>query len=118
MENIDNFIEVSDEVLSNKVIDNHLHLVDGFTKFPTFVCYFLENNKLNSINVAVQSIFLSNYDDMINQIKKMRISNHIILYQVKPFSMRLGLVPLSYDIIGYQSRIRRRNEKLNQLLNE
>jgi hypothetical protein len=55
---------------------------------------------------------------MINQIKKMRISNHIILYQVKPFSMRLGLVPLSYDIIGYQSRIKRRNEKLNQLLNE
>ena len=75
MENIDNFLEISDEVVSNKVIDSHLHLVDGFTKFPTFVCYFLENNKLNSINVSVQSIFLSNYDDMILQIKKMRISN-------------------------------------------
>ena len=118
MENIDNFIEVSDKGISDKLVNEYLHLIDGFAKLPSFLCYYLENNKLNSINVTVQSIFLSNYDDMINQIKKMRISNHIILYQVKPFSMRLGLVPLSYDIVGYQSRIRRRNEKLNQLLNE
>jgi hypothetical protein len=101
VENIDNFIEVSDKGISDKLVNEYLHLIDGFAKLPSFL-----------------SIFLSNYDDMINQIKKMRISNHIILYQVKPFSMRLGLVPLSYDIVGYQSRIRRRNEKLNQLLNE
>lgn len=118
MENIDNFIEISDKDISDKVVNEYLHLIDGFSKFPTFVCYFLENNKLNSINVAVQNIPLSDFNDMISQIIKMRLSNHIILYQVKPFFMRLGLVPLSYDVGNYQSRIKRRNEKLNQLLNE
>ena len=80
MENIDNFIEVSDKDISDKLVNEYLHLIDGFANVPSFLCYYLENNKLNSINVTVQSIFLSNYDDMINQIKKMRISNHIILY--------------------------------------
>jgi hypothetical protein len=55
---------------------------------------------------------------MISQIKKLRNYNHIIFYEVRPFFMRISKVPLSYDIIGCQSRIRRRNEKLNQLLNE
>jgi hypothetical protein len=118
VENIDNFIEISDKDISDKLVNEHLHLIDGFTKFPTFICHFLENNKLDSIVVAVQNIPSSDFNDMINQIRKMRLSNHIILYQAKPFFIRLGLVPLSYDIVNYQSRIRRRNEKLNQLLNE
>jgi hypothetical protein len=55
---------------------------------------------------------------MISQIKKLRNNNHIILYEVKPFCIRLVKIPLSYDILGYNTKTKRRLEKINQLLNE
>ena len=115
MRYIDNFLNISDSEISKKLID-HLHLIDGFTNLPSFIIYYLENNKLMSLRVTTLSISFRNFDDMLSQIQKIRTSNHIIFYEVKPFQMRIAKVSLAYDIIGYNSRIRRREEKLNQIL--
>jgi hypothetical protein len=114
----DNFLKISDSDISQRLIDEHLHLIDGFTNLPAFIIHYLENNKIMALTSSVLSINFIDFDDMISQIKKLRNYNHIIFYEVRPFFMRISKVPLSYDIIGCQSRIRRRNEKLNQLLNE
>ena len=55
---------------------------------------------------------------MISQIKKLRNYEHIIFYEVRPFCMRIAKVPLSYDILGFNSRVKRREEKLKQLFDE
>ena len=71
-----------------------------------------------SLSYSTLSINFIDFDDMISQIKKLRNYKHIILYQVKPFCMRIAEIPLSYDIIGMNSRSKRREEKLKDLLDD
>ncbi len=118
MKHCDNFLKISDSDISQRLIDEHLHLIDGFTDLPVSIIFYLEGDKLNSSSVSCLSIGFSDFDDMISQIKKLRNYNHIIFYQVKPFCMRIAKIPLSYDILGFNSRVKRREEKLKQLLND
>jgi hypothetical protein len=118
VKHIENFLEISDADISKKLIDEHLHLIDGFTNLPTFIIHYLENNKIMTLNYSVLSINFIDFDDMISQIKKLRNYEHIIFYEVRPFCMRIAKVPLSYDILGFNSRVKRREEKLKQLFDE
>ncbi len=118
MKHCDNFLKISDSDISQKLVDEHLHLIDGFTNLPTFIIYYLENNKINTLTSFVLSINFIDFDDMISQIKKLRNYNHIIFYEVRPFCMRISKVPLSYDVIGFNTRSKRREEKLKQLFDE
>ena len=118
MKYIENFLEISDSDISKKIVSEYLHLIDGFTNLPIFNIHYLENNKLISLNVSTLSINFTDFNDMISQIKKLRNNNHIIFYEVKPFCIRIAKIPLSYDILGYNTKTKRREEKINQLLNE
>ena len=118
MKHCDNFLKISDSDISKKLVDEHPHLIDGFTNLPTFIIYYLENNKIMALTSSTLSINFIDFDDMISQIKKLRNYDHIIFYEVRPFCMRISKVPLSYDVIGFNSRMRRREEKLKQLLND
>lgn len=117
MKYIENFLEISDTDISKKLIDEHLNLIDGFINLPTFIIYYLENNKLMTLSASALSINFIDFDDMISQIKKLRSYDHIIFYEVRPFCMRIAKIPLSYDILGFNTRSRRREEKINQILN-
>jgi len=114
----DNFLKISDSDISQKLLDEHLHLIDGFTNLPTFIIHYLENNKIMALTCSALSINFIDFDDMISQIKKLRNYDHIIFYEVRPFCMRIAKIPLSYDVIGFNSRSKRREEKLKQLFNE
>ena len=118
MKHCDNFLKISDSDISQRLIDEHLHLIDGFTNFPAFIIHYLENNKIMALTSLALSINFIDFDDMISQIKKLRNYNHIIFYEVRPFCMRIAKIPLSYDILGFNSRVKRREEKLKQLLND
>jgi hypothetical protein len=39
----DNFLKISDSDISQRLIDEHLHLIDGFTNLPAFIIHYLEN---------------------------------------------------------------------------
>jgi hypothetical protein len=114
----DNFLKISDSDISQRLIDEHLHLIDGFTNLPAFIIHYLENNILKAEEVKAIILNFIDFDDMISQIKKLRNYNHIIFYEVRPFCMRISKVPLSYDILGFNSRSKRREEKLKQLFDE
>lgn len=118
MKYCDNFLKISDSDISKKLVDEYLHLIDGFTNLPTFIIHYLENNKIMPLTCLTLSISFIDFDDMISQIKKLRNYDHIIFYEVKPFCMRIAKVPLSYDVIGFNSRSKRREEKLKQLFDE
>lgn len=118
MKDIDNFLRISDTNISQRLIDEHLYLIDGVVDFPFSQIFYLEEDKLMSLSVSCKTINFSDFDDMISQIQKIRTLNHIIFYQVKSFKMRVATVPLEYDIISFNSRMRRREEKLNQILND
>jgi hypothetical protein len=115
---IENFLEISDSDISKKIVSEYLHLIDGFTHLPIFNIHYLENKKLCFKSIKCLNIDFTDFNNMISQIKKLRNNNHIILYEVKPFCIRIAKIPLSYDILGYNTKTKRREEKINQLLNE
>lgn len=118
MEHIDNFLKISDSDISQRLIDEHLHLIDGFIDLPVSDIFYLEKNKLMSLSVSCKNISFIDFDDMLFQIQRIRTLEHIIFYQIKDFKMRVATISLGYDIIGFNSRMRRREEKLNQILND
>ena len=118
MKNIDNFLSISDSDISKKFTSEYLHLIDGFEIFPASIFYYLEDGEIKSKPLHAEDVFISSYNDMIEKIKKLRISNYVILYSVQPFYLRAHLIPLTYNLLGYECRIKRRLEKINNIINE
>jgi hypothetical protein len=116
---IDEFLDKSDSHLAKVVINNYLYLIDGFTPLPVFqACYISDNKYLSNLNVSCKTYSFNNLDDLIKKMKGITKTNHLILYQIKPFQLRCAEVSLEYDLIGYNTKMRRRDAKLNQLLDE
>jgi hypothetical protein len=116
---IDEFLEKSDSHLAEVIINNYLYLIDGFTSLPVFQAYYISDNKyLSNLNVSCKTYSFNNLDDLIIKMKGITKTNHLILYQIKPFQIRCSEVSLEYDLIGYNTKMKRRDLKLNQLLDE
>lgn len=118
MKYIDDFLEKSDDDIGQEIVNKYLHLIDGFTGLPTFRVYYISDNLLNTLSVSCKTYGFNNFDDLIIKMEDITKNNHLILYQVKPLQIRFAEVSLEYDLIGYDTRMRRRDTKLNQLLDE
>jgi hypothetical protein len=59
-----------------------------------------------------------NYSELIDLFKKLGEDNYIFLFAIKPFQIRFSTVFSEYDIIGCDRRMRLREQKINQLLND
>jgi hypothetical protein len=59
-----------------------------------------------------------NYSELIDLFKKLGEDNYIFLFAIKPFQIRFSTVSSEYDIIGCDRRMRLREQKINQLLND
>jgi hypothetical protein len=115
---IDDFLEKSDDDIGQEIVNKYLHLIDGFTRISVFQSYYIIDNTLHSLCVICKTYDFNSFDELIIKMKGIIKTNHLILYQIKPFQLRCAEVSLEYDLIGYNTKMRRRDAKLNQLLDE
>ncbi len=122
-ENIEQFIENSYEPLAKDFLDKGYDLhVDGFTPIPTLRASYLvkdgKNYQLKDLALHCQTMVFENYSELIELFKKLGEDNYIFLFAIKPFQVRFAKISSEYEIIGCDRRMRLREQKLNQLLND
>ena len=122
-ENIKYFIENSDGDLAKDFLEKFDLLVDGYTPKPTFLIVYLEKDEdinfiLKDRAIVCESSNIENYKEMIDILENKGKNNYIFLFSIKPFQIRYATVSSEYNIIGCDRKMRIREQKLNQLLNE
>ena len=127
-ENIEQFIKNSYEPLAKDFLakdfldKGHGIYVDGYSPIPTFRASYLvkdgENYQLKDLSLHCETIGFENYSELIELFKKLGEDNYIFLFAIKPFQVRISRISSEYNIIGCDRRMRLREQKLNQLLND
>lgn len=122
-ENIKHFIENSYEPLAKDFLDKGYDFhIDGFTPIPTFRASYLVkdelNYKLEDLSLYCKIKEFENYSELIGLFKTLGKDNYIFLFSIKPFQVRFATVSSEYNIIGCDRKMRLREQKLNQILNE
>jgi hypothetical protein len=121
--NIEQFIENSYEPLAKDFLDKGYGLyIDGYSPIPTFRASYLEkddkNYQLKDLSLRCQIIGFENYSELIELFKKLGEDNYIFLFAIKPFQVRFATISSEYNIIGCDRKMRLREQKLNQILND
>ena len=127
IENIKYFKE-NNILLSQYFLDRGYDFyVDGFTPYISFSVSYIKKDMLNGTNVGTknlqcQSIKFKNYNEMISILIEMCKENYVFMFSIKPFEMRVAVLSHEYELDGTDVNIRRkikiRDQKLNELLNE
>jgi len=121
--NIEQFIKNSYEPLAKDFLDKGYGLyIDGYSPIPTFRASYLEkddkNYQLKDLSLQCQMMGFENYSELIELFKKLGEDNYIFLFAIKPFQVRFATISSEYNIIGCDRKVRIREQKLNELLNE
>jgi hypothetical protein len=122
-ENIEQFIKNSYEPLAKDFLDKgHGIYVDGYSPIPTFRASYLvkdgENYQLKDLALHCRTMGFKNYSELIDLFKKLGEDNYIFLHYIRPFELKMTTISDEYNIIGCDRRVRLREQKLNQLLND
>jgi len=122
-ENIKYFIENSYEPLAHDFLDKGYDFyVDGFTPVPKFRAFYLVkdglNYKLEDLSLESEIMGFENYSELIELFKTLGKDNYIFLFAMKPFQVRFAKISSEYNIIGCDRKMRLREQKINELLNE
>jgi hypothetical protein len=120
--NIEQFIKNSYEPLAKDFLDKGYGLyIDGYSPIPRFRASYLEkddkNYQLKDLSLQCQMMGFENYSELIELFKKLGEDNYIFLFAIKPFQVRFATISSEYNIIGCDRKMRLREQKLNQLLN-
>ena len=121
--NIEQFIKNSYEFLAQDFLDKGYGLyIDGYSPIPRFRASYLEkddkNYQLKDLSLQCQMMGFENYSELIELFKKLGEDNYIFLFAIKPFQVRFATISSEYNIIGCDRKMRLREQKLNQLLND
>jgi len=121
--NIEQFIKNSYEPLAKDFLDKGYGLyIDGYSPKPRFRASYLEkddkNYQLKDLSLQCQMMGFENYSELIELFKKLGEDNYIFLFAIKPFQVRFATISSEYNIIGCDRKVRIREQKLNELLNE
>ena len=121
--NIEQFIKNSYEPLAKDFLDKGYGLyIDGYSPIPRFRASYLEkddkNYQLKDLSLQCQMMGFENYSELIELFKKLGEDNYIFLFAIKPFQVRFATISSEYNIIGCDRKVRIREQKLNELLNE
>jgi len=122
-ENIEQFINNSYEPLAKDFLDKGYGFhIDGYSPLPSFRAYYSikdgQNHSYYDLCLHSQTMGFKNYSELIDLFKKLGEDNYIFLFAIKPFQIRFSTVSSEYDIIGCDRRVRLREQKINQLLND
>jgi mRNA-degrading endonuclease RelE of RelBE toxin-antitoxin system len=115
---MDDFLKISDNEISKKLVNKYPNLIDGFCSTPQGQFFHKKDNKLFSLAKPSETFRFKSFDDMLAEIRKLRISNYVIFYQVREFEMRVFIIPLSYNLILTKYRSHERNKIIDELLGE
>jgi hypothetical protein len=70
------------------------------------------------MSLSCRIIEFENYKEMISILEEMGKDNYVFMYAIKPFQMRVSTVSSENDLIGINRKMRIREQKLNELLND
>lgn len=118
-ENIKYFKENSFEALAKDFLERGYDFyVDGFTPQPIFIVSMINTNKIETMSLSCRTIEFENYKEMISILEEMGKDNYVFMHAIKPFQMRVATVSSENDLIGINRKMRIREQKLNELLND
>ena len=123
-ENIKYFKENSFEDLAQDFLERGYDFyIDGFTPTPIFSVNMIKKDEdinwmLETKSLQCQTIEFENYKEMISILEEMGKENYVFMYAIKPFQMRVATVSVENELVGSDRKVRIREQKLNQLLNE
>jgi hypothetical protein len=118
-ENIKYFKENSFEALAKDFLERGYDFyVDGFAPTPIFIVSMINTNKIETMNLSCRTIEFENYKEMISILEETGKDNYVFMHAIKPFQMRLATVSSENDLIGINRKMRIREQKLNELLND
>lgn len=118
-ENIKYFKENSFEALAKDFLERAYDFyVDGFTPTPIFIVSMINTNKIETMNLNCRTIEFENYKEMISILEETGKDNYVFMHAIKPFQMRVATVSSENDLIGINRKMRIREQKLNELLND
>ena len=118
-ENIKYFKENSFEALAKDFLERGYDFyVDGFTPPPIFIVSMINTNKIETMSLSCRTIEFENYKEMISILEEMGKDNYVFMHAIKPFQMRVATVSSENDLIGINRKMRIREQKLNELLND
>ena len=123
-QNINYFLENSYKELAQDFLERGYDFyVDGFTPQPIFSVNVLKKDEdinwmLETISLQCQTIQFENYKEMISILDEMGKDNYIFMHAIKPFQMRVATVSVENELVGSDRKVRIREQKLNELLNE
>ena len=123
--NIEQFINNSYETLAKDFLDKGYDFyIDGYSPLPSFRAHYSIKDGQNhsyyyfSFNLDCRTMEFQNYSELIDLFERLGEDNYIFLFAIKPFQIRFSTVSSEYDIIGCDRRVRLREQKINQLLND
>ena len=118
-ENIKYFKENSFEALAKDFLERGYDFyVDGFAPQPIFIVSMINTNKIETMSLSCRTIEFENYKEMISILEEMGKDNYVFMHAIKPFQMRVATVSSENDLIGINRKMRIREQKLNELLND
>ena len=127
-QNINYFLENSFRELAQDFLDKGYDFyVDGFTPQPIFGINVIKKDEdinwvLETVSLQCQIIGFENYKEMISILEEKGKDNYVFMYAIMPFQMRIATVSSEYDIPNtsrkVRIRVRIREQKINELLNE
>ncbi len=123
-ENIKYFKENSFEDLAQDFLERGYDFyIDGFTPTPIFSVNMIKKDEdinwmLETKSLQCRTIEFENYQEMISILEKMGKENYVFMYAIKPFQMRVATVSVENELVGSDRKVRIREQKLNQLLDE
>ena len=123
-QNINHFLENSYKELAQDFLERGYDFyVDGFTPQPNFSVNMIKKDEdinwmLETITLQCQTIQFENYTEMISILEEMGKDDYIFMYAIMPFQMRVTTVSAENELVGSDRKLRIREQKLNELLNE
>ncbi len=120
------FLEVSDQFLGRKFIEEWSHLIDDFAQLPVVNILYLEDADLyTQLGVLSISLKVSKFDNLIDCVSFIEMIREENFFYINSITIRNNKVRLRYVDVPLDMRIpglmsvraqRIRNKKINEIL--
>jgi hypothetical protein len=116
------FREISDNFLSDLLVNEYDYLIDDYLTLPNIVVYIVEDNNLENKNLGSKTSKFNDFLEVIDFINKVRRDNYFFIHRInvidKEIILRWAEVILENRVLGLEHiRLQRlRDKKINEIL--
>jgi len=130
MKREDNFIQISDKDLANKILTDYKDLIDLIAGSPNEVYYHLghprmptQGDKLYTTNFHAETHQFHKIDEIKLFLEEKFPNNYVIPYRINRYDdkiiLRVIIIPIEYDIIDIIDKKRKiRSLKIDKILGD